>query len=72
MKEEKPAFATLLFVNIDCGFKLWAMVVGFVGCSDTISNQITTLWMPIIMTMIKNTEKYSYKLIYSGRLQQNI
>ena len=39
------------FVNIDCGFKVWAqkeMIVGFTGCSDTILNQITTLWMPIV------------------------
>ena len=40
-----------MFANIDCGFKLWAqkeMIVGFTGCSDTIFNQITTLWMPIV------------------------
>ena len=39
------------FVNIDCGFKLLAqkqMIVGFTGCSDTIFNQTTTLWMPIV------------------------
>ena len=50
MKEDKPAFTTLLLyrglqtsiVGLNCGHKK-EMIVGFTGCTDTILNQITTL-----------------------------
>ena len=64
MKEDKPAFTTLLLyrglqkliVGLNCGHKKEVivglncghkkeMIVGFTGCSDTILNQITTMWM---------------------------
>ena len=61
VKEDKPAFTMVhyfiqRFVNIDCRFKLWhIMIMGFAGCSDTISNKITTLWMPKVTQGAKIT-----------------